>query len=51
LRPLWGIDDRLKKFGMMASAMVLYVVISQIGLIVGKPDRQWRSRFRPGDLQ
>ena len=35
LRPLWGIDDRLKKFGTMASAMVVYVVISQIGLIVG----------------
>lgn len=35
LRPLWGIDDRLKKFGTMASAMVLYVLISQIGLVVG----------------
>ena len=35
LRPLWGIDDRLKRFGTMASAMVVYVVISQIGLIVG----------------
>jgi putative peptidoglycan lipid II flippase len=35
LRPLWGIDDRLKKFGTMASAMLVYVVISQIGLIVG----------------
>jgi putative peptidoglycan lipid II flippase len=35
LRPLWGIDDRLKQFGAMAAAMVLYVVISQIGLIVG----------------
>ncbi|WNG87713.1 murein biosynthesis integral membrane protein MurJ [Mycobacterium sp. ITM-2016-00317] len=35
LRPLWGIDDRLKKFGMMALAMVLYVLVSQIGLIVG----------------
>lgn len=35
LRPLWGIDKRLKKFGMMALAMVLYVVISQIGMIVG----------------
>ena len=35
LRPLWGIDDRLKKFGAMASAMVLYVLISQTGLIVG----------------
>jgi putative peptidoglycan lipid II flippase len=35
LRPLWGIDDRLKKFGTMAAAMVLYVAISQIGLVVG----------------
>ncbi len=35
LRPLWGIDDRLRQFGAMASAMVLYVLISQIGLIVG----------------
>ena len=35
LRPLWGVDDRLKKFGAMAAAMVLYVLISQIGLIVG----------------
>ena len=35
LRPLWGIDARLKKFGMMALAMVLYVLISQVGLIVG----------------
>ncbi|OBG85994.1 murein biosynthesis integral membrane protein MurJ [Mycobacterium sp. E802] len=35
LRPLWGIDARLKKFGAMAAAMVLYVLISQVGLIVG----------------
>ncbi|MCW2690199.1 MAG: integral rane protein MviN, partial [Mycobacterium sp.] len=35
LRPLWGIDARLKRFGAMAGAMVLYVLISQIGLIVG----------------
>ncbi|MGE2732648.1 murein biosynthesis integral membrane protein MurJ [Mycolicibacterium vaccae] len=35
LRPLWGIDARLKKFAMMALAMVLYVLISQVGLIVG----------------
>ena len=35
LRPLWGIDDRLKKFGSMAVAMMLYVLISQGGLIVG----------------
>jgi putative peptidoglycan lipid II flippase len=34
LRPLWGIDDRLKRFGAMAAAMVCYVLISQIGLIV-----------------
>src|SRR5271168_1447848 len=35
LRPLWGIDDRLKRFGAMAVAMVLYVLISQLGLVVG----------------
>ncbi|MGW0160279.1 murein biosynthesis integral membrane protein MurJ [Mycobacterium sp. NPDC003323] len=35
MKPLWGIDDRIKTFGMMALAMVLYVLISQVGLIVG----------------
>ena len=35
LRPLWGIDARLKRFGTMAAAMMLYVLISQIGLVVG----------------
>jgi len=35
LRPLWGIDERLKRFGAMASAMVLYVLISQVGLVIG----------------
>lgn len=35
LRPLWGLDDRIKRFGTMAGAMVLYVLISQAGLIVG----------------
>ena len=35
LRPLWGLDARLRRFGGMAAAMVLYVLISQIGLIVG----------------
>ena len=35
LRPLWGVDARLKQFGAMAAAMVLYVLISQVGLIVG----------------
>ncbi len=51
LRPLWGIDDRLKKFGTMAAAMVLYVLISQIGLIVGNQIASERSGFRPGHLQ
>src|SRR5258708_34144164 len=32
LRPMWGIDQRLKHFGTMAAAMTLYVVISQLGL-------------------
>ena len=34
LRPLWGIDDRLKVFGGMALAIVTYVGISQVGYIV-----------------
>ncbi|AKN15707.1 hypothetical protein MHAE_08363 [Mycobacterium haemophilum DSM 44634] len=34
LRPLWGLDQRLKRFGAMAAAMVLYVLISQLGLVV-----------------
>jgi putative peptidoglycan lipid II flippase len=34
LRPLWGIDARLKRFGAMAAAMVFYVLISQLGLVV-----------------
>ncbi len=34
LRPLWGIDQRLKRFGTMAAAMVFYVLISQLGLVV-----------------
>jgi putative peptidoglycan lipid II flippase len=34
LRPLWGIDERLKSFGAMAAAMVFYVLISQLGLVV-----------------
>jgi putative peptidoglycan lipid II flippase len=33
LRPLWGVDDRLKQFGGMASAVVLYVLISQAGFV------------------
>ncbi|MFD4429823.1 murein biosynthesis integral membrane protein MurJ [Nocardia sp. NPDC058497] len=34
LRPLWGIDARLKQFGTMAAAIILYVLISQIGMTV-----------------
>nr|WP_280255586.1 lipid II flippase MurJ [Nocardia wallacei] len=34
LRPLWGLDDRLKQFGAMATAIILYVLISQIGMII-----------------
>ncbi|GAA5106510.1 lipid II flippase MurJ [Nocardia iowensis] len=33
LRPLWGIDTRLKQFGVMGAAIILYVLISQCGLI------------------
>jgi putative peptidoglycan lipid II flippase len=33
LKPLWGLDDRLRQFGGMAVAIVLYVLISQIGMI------------------
>ncbi len=34
LRPLWGIDARLKQFGKMGAAIILYVLISQVGAIV-----------------
>lgn len=34
LTPLWGIDDRLKQFGGMALAIIVYVAISQAGYIV-----------------
>lgn len=34
LRPLWGIDARLKQFGGMAVAIVAYVAVSQLGYIV-----------------
>lgn len=34
LKPLWGIDDRLKQFGGMALAIIVYVAISQAGYIV-----------------
>ncbi|WP_459610504.1 murein biosynthesis integral membrane protein MurJ [Corynebacterium urogenitale] len=34
LRPLWGIDDRLRSFGGMAIAIVVYVAISQLGFVL-----------------
>lgn len=34
LRPLWGIDDRLKQFGGMALAIIAYVAISQLGYVI-----------------
>lgn len=34
LRPLWGIDERLKSFGGMALAIIVYVAISQLGWII-----------------
>ncbi|MDO5511517.1 murein biosynthesis integral membrane protein MurJ [Corynebacterium sp.] len=34
LRPLWGIDDRLKQFGGMAVAIVAYVAVSQLGYVI-----------------
>ncbi|MFF0816569.1 murein biosynthesis integral membrane protein MurJ [Rhodococcus sp. NPDC003318] len=35
LKPLWGIDNRLRTFAGMGVAIVLYVLISQIGLMIG----------------
>lgn len=34
MRPLWGIDDRLKQFGGMALAIIVYVAISQLGYVI-----------------
>ncbi|WP_460490774.1 murein biosynthesis integral membrane protein MurJ, partial [Corynebacterium nasicanis] len=34
LRPLWGIDERLKQFGGMAVAIVAYVAVSQLGYVI-----------------
>lgn len=34
LRPLWGIDPRLRQFGGSALAGFVYVLISQVGLVV-----------------
>ncbi|MFC9893264.1 murein biosynthesis integral membrane protein MurJ [Nocardia sp. NPDC127579] len=33
LRPLWGLDERLRQFGTMGAAIILYVAISQVGMI------------------
>ncbi|UFT00182.1 murein biosynthesis integral membrane protein MurJ [Nocardia huaxiensis] len=34
LRPLWGLDPRLKQFAGMGIAIILYVLISQVGWMV-----------------
>jgi putative peptidoglycan lipid II flippase len=34
MRPRWGVDSRLKRFGGTVAAMVCYVVISQAGFLV-----------------
>lgn len=34
MRPLWGIDARLKQFGGMALAIIVYVGISQFGYVI-----------------
>ncbi|MFE6863502.1 murein biosynthesis integral membrane protein MurJ [Nocardia sp. NPDC057668] len=34
LRPLWGMDPRLKRFAAMGAAIILYVLISQLGWMV-----------------
>ncbi|MGO3361685.1 MAG: murein biosynthesis integral membrane protein MurJ [Corynebacterium sp.] len=34
IRPLWGLDARLKQFGGMALAIVVYVAISQVGWLL-----------------
>nr|WP_238845726.1 murein biosynthesis integral membrane protein MurJ [Nocardia terpenica] len=34
LRPLWGFDTRLREFGGMATAVILYVMVSQVGFVI-----------------
>ncbi|MDY3127287.1 MAG: murein biosynthesis integral membrane protein MurJ [Corynebacterium sp.] len=34
LKPLWGLDDRLKQFGTMAVAIIAYVAVSQAGYVI-----------------
>lgn len=34
LKPLWGLDARLKQFGGMAVAIIVYVAISQLGYFI-----------------
>lgn len=40
MRPLWGIDDRLKEFAGMGVAIVVYVAISQAGYMI---TNRWAS--------
>ncbi|BAU95875.1 hypothetical protein N24_1613 [Corynebacterium suranareeae] len=34
VRPLWGLDARLKQFGNMGLAIIVYVAISQLGYVI-----------------
>ncbi|MFC8383226.1 murein biosynthesis integral membrane protein MurJ [Nocardia sp. NPDC057272] len=34
IRPLWGIDTRMKQFAAMAAAIIVYVMVSQAGFVV-----------------
>ncbi|KQB87022.1 murein biosynthesis integral membrane protein MurJ [Corynebacterium lowii] len=47
LRPLWGIDDRLKEFGGMAVAIIVYVAISQLGYSITSQIASGSSKAAP----
>ena len=48
LRPLWGIDERLKSFGGMAIAIIVYVAISQVGWTINNRIADSASPEAPG---
>ncbi|WP_181645952.1 murein biosynthesis integral membrane protein MurJ [Corynebacterium heidelbergense] len=47
VRPLWGIDERLKAFGGMAIAIVVYVAISQLGWVLNNRIASMSSAAAP----
>ncbi|MFD5868953.1 murein biosynthesis integral membrane protein MurJ [Corynebacterium sp. NPDC060344] len=51
LRPLWGIDDRIKQFGGMGIAIVVYVAVSQAGYIVTNRIASTADAAAPGVYQ